>query len=167
MARCDYNIRQQQVDNLRFTTVAEAEAAVFIAGQWCSVSDTNSIYYYDPSSSKARDGIYVLNTGGAGRLLAHQAAPLSDYIIKSANYTVLNSDPRTIYCDTNSASFTLTLTAAPIDGIIREPKNTGGNGNDLIIARNGQTIDGLNEDYILIDKHSIVLQFTTNGWQAR
>jgi hypothetical protein len=158
---------QLGIPRLSFDTVALAEADIFYSGEVCFVVETTLLYWYDPNSSETRNGISVLNTGGSGRLLAIPTGLASKYLIKTTNYTISNNDPKTIDGDTNGGSIIVTLTASPLDGIHREIKNIGSNGNDLTIARNGRTIDGLNEDLILRDKDSASLQYTTVGWQIR
>lgn len=160
-------VEQAQVDRLYKATVALAEAEIYLPGETCFVAETKLHYYYDQNSSATRNGITVLNTGGAGRLLIMPTGSHGSYLTKSANYTILNTDPRTLDGDTDSGPFTFTLTSAPIDGIFREIKNIGGSGNDLSVVRNGKTIDGRSEDLILRDKDSITLQYTVNGWQIR
>jgi hypothetical protein len=158
---------QLGIPRLSFNTVALAEADIFYSGEICFVVETALFYWYDPNSSDTRNGVSVLNTGSTGRLLAIPTVLTSKYIIKIENYTISNNDPKTIDGNTNSGAITITLTASPLDGIIREIKNTGNVGNDLTIARNGRTIDGLSEDLILRDKDSATLQYTTAGWQIR
>lgn len=160
---------QEQLDipRLSFDTVALAEADIFYSGEICFVVETAFMYWYDPSSSDTRNGISVLNTGTTGRLLAIPTGLTSKYLIKTTNYTISNNDPKTIDGDTDSGAIIFTLTASPLDGMHREIKNIGSSGNNLTIARNGRTIDGLNEDLILRDKDSASLQYTTVGWQIR
>lgn len=160
---------QEQLDIPRasFDTVALAEADIFKAGEICFVAETEFLYWYSSGSSDTRNGITVLNTGGSGRLLAIPTGLASKYLIKSTSYTISNNDPKTIDGNTDSGVITITLTAAPIDGIHRVIKNIGNSENDLTIARNGKTIDGLNQDLILRDKDSVSLQYTTAGWQIR
>jgi len=70
-----------------------------------------------------------------------------DYISKSANYTA--SAGEGIIADTSSASWTLTLPASPSVGDrigIIDPSDWSE--NNLIVARNGSTIEGLTENLI-------------------
>ena len=72
--RCDYNIRQAQVDSLGSLTVAEAEAKIYVAGDSTFVLETGKAYVYDAASTATVDGDYVLSVGnGVGRLLCIRA----------------------------------------------------------------------------------------------
>jgi hypothetical protein len=53
-----------------FATVAEAEAATYTEPEYCVVKETALTYQYDSNSTATRDGKFVLDTGGAGRLVA-------------------------------------------------------------------------------------------------
>lgn len=99
-----------------------------------------------------------LNTSG-GRV--------KSYTIKTANYTITNSDTEIMHGDTDGGAFTLTLPASPTDGIIFQIKNTGTSGNNLTVDRNGKTIDGQTDDITLIDNEAVELIYTTDGWKIQ
>jgi hypothetical protein len=160
-------VEQSQVDRLAPGTIAEAEAQVFLADEVCFISEASSWYEYDPGSSATRDGVFVLNTGGTGRLIRMPSLPISAYLSKTSNYTITNSDPRTIDGNTDSGPITFTMPASPLDGTNKEIKNTGASGNVLTVARNGNAIDGQAENIPLEDGESVPLQYTTDGWQIR
>lgn len=87
-----------------------------------------------------------------------------EYTEKTANYTLTNTDAGLIYGDTDGGDFTLTLPAAPTDGLHFTITNTGSSGNTLTIARNGKTINGQSEDLPIGDSVSVTLHYTINGW---
>jgi len=53
-----------------FATVAEAELAEYSEPETVAVAETSQFYVYDSSSALTRDGFWVLNTVGAGRLVS-------------------------------------------------------------------------------------------------
>lgn len=53
-----------------FATVAEAEDAEYSEPETVAVAETAQFYVYDSSSALTRDGVWVLNTGGTGRLVS-------------------------------------------------------------------------------------------------
>jgi len=84
---------------------------------------------------------------------------------KTANYTA--SAGEGVLANTTSGSFTITLPASPSSGdqvIIADSNDFSI--NNLTVARNGSTIEGLSEDLIL-DIQGISVQFIYNGstWQ--
>jgi len=107
----------------------------------------------------------VLKTDGAGTLSWENEVSIQGYLIKVANYTVLNSDINIIYGDTDGGIFTITLPATPTDGIIFTIKNTGTSGNALTIDRNGNTIESAASDLVLNDNGAAKLQYTSDGWK--
>lgn len=86
--------------------------------------------------------------------------------IKTANYTAVASD--SILADTSGGSFTITLPATPSTGdAIIIADGADWSTNNLTIARNGSTIEGLSED-LIIDVKAITLTLVYNGttWQV-
>lgn len=88
------------------------------------------------------------------------------YTVKTANYTAVAKDA--IIADTTAGSFTITLPATPTTGsqvIIAD----GGNWavNNLTIARNASTIEGIAED-LICDVQGASLQLVYNGstWEV-
>lgn len=89
-----------------------------------------------------------------------------NWVKKTSNYTAQNADR--ILADTTAASFTITLPASPAVGdtiLIAD----GGNWelNNLTLARNGSTIEGLSENLIL-DIRGIRVDVIYNGttWEV-
>jgi lysophospholipase L1-like esterase len=58
-----------------FETVAAAEAAEYSYPETAIVIETYQLYVYDSGSVLARDGNFILNTGGAGRLVSTTGTP--------------------------------------------------------------------------------------------
>lgn len=83
------------------------------------------------------------------------------YVKKTANYTALASDA--IIADTSGGSFTITLPATPTLGDnITIVDGANWTTNNLIIGRNGSTIEGVSED-LTIDIRSIRLDIVYDG----
>jgi hypothetical protein len=93
------------------------------------------------------------------------AGALKAWSIKSANYTAVDGDR--IIANTTAGSFTITLPATPIIGAYVQITD-GGNWavNNLLINRNGSTIEGI-ADTVAIDIAQTTVEFTYDGstWQ--
>lgn len=88
------------------------------------------------------------------------------FLFKTANYTAKNNDY--IMTDTSAGGFTITLPATPAAGnIITIYDNASWAVNNLIVARNGSTIESIADDFAL-DISSIKVEFIYNGstWQV-
>lgn len=85
---------------------------------------------------------------------------------KTANYTAASGD--FLLTDTSSASFTVTLPASPSEGdfvVFADIANW--QTNNLIIARNGSTIEGLSEDlYLNISGIQVDLIYDGTTWEV-
>jgi hypothetical protein len=95
-----------------------------------------------------------------------QAAVAGTYITKTANYTSVAGDR--ILTDTSAGSFTITLPATPSAGqtvIVYDITNW--ETNNLTVARNGSTIEGSADDFLL-DLGQIKVDFVYSGttWQV-
>ena len=90
---------------------------------------------------------------------------LKAWNIKSADYTAVDGDR--IIANTTAGSFTITLPATPIIGAYVQITD-GGNWavNNLLINRNGSTIEGI-ADTVAIDIAQTTVEFTYDGstWQ--
>lgn len=122
------------------------------ASFWFDTTDgTLNIYYEDGTSSQ---WITVVN---------NQSDPV--YKQKTSNYTASSRDR--IIADTSGGSFTITLPASPLLGhSVVLYDNASWATNNLTIARNGSTIEGIADDFVL-DIASIKVEFIYNGstWQ--
>lgn len=90
------------------------------------------------------------------------------WILKTTTYTAVNNDR--IAADTSTAAFTITLPASPSFGTnvtIVDAKGTW-NTNNLTIARNGSTIEGLSQDLTcdVIGDMAITLLYNGSTWKV-
>ena len=95
-----------------------------------------------------------------------QAAVAGTYITKTANYTAAAGDR--ILTDTSAGSFTITLPATPTTGqTVIVYDITDWETNNLTVARNGSTIEGVADDFVL-DLGQIKVDFVYSGttWQV-
>jgi len=114
---------------------------------------------------------YLPAPGSSGNVLTSNGATWSsqpapsgglEYVVKTANYTVV--DKQGVLANTSGGAFTVTLPATPATGaqcIVADSGNTFAT-NNLTVGRNGSTIDGLSEDLIL-DINGVSVQFVYNG----
>lgn len=120
---------------------------------WFDSSDGSfNVYYNDGTSAQ---WINAVN---------NQNDPV--FRVKTSNYTASNRDQ--IIADTSGGSFTITLPASPIAGTsVTLYDNASWGTNNLTIARNGSTIEGVADDFVL-DVSSIKVEFIYNGstWQV-
>jgi hypothetical protein len=73
---------------------------------------------------------------------------LSPWVVKVANYTAV--DGERIIADTSNGTFTITLPANPVGGAYVQLTDGGSWANvNLLVARNGSTIEGRNDDLLL------------------
>jgi hypothetical protein len=124
------------------------------------------IYYNDGDSAQ-----WVTATGTRGNLGYSGSrgytgsSGLPTWSLKTANYTAQSLDY--ILADTTAGTFTITLPASPVLGstvTILDKYNWAI--NNLIVARNGSTIEGIADDFI-IDIGQARIEFTYDGttWQ--
>lgn len=87
--------------------------------------------------------------------------PITNFTLKTADYTALNND--LIIANTNTGTFTITLPASPDNGsIITIVDGDNWATNNLIIARNGTTINGVADD-LLVNIGQIQLELVFDG----
>jgi len=97
---------------------------------------------------------------------------LNPLVEKSANYTAVNGDR--IAANTVSGAFTITLPASPVTGdriyiCDGNSSNTafGFQSNNLTVARNGSTINGVSDDIIVSTKGAAFsLVYTGSTWRV-
>jgi hypothetical protein len=92
-----------------------------------------------------------------------------DTTIYSANFTAVSGNG--YYCDTSSASFTVTLPASPSTGDIVAIKDWSSTAatNNILIGRNGQKIEGNTSDGAINvhgDAQTLVFSGTARGWMV-
>lgn len=99
------------------------------------------------------------DTGDKGQ--KGQDGILGDYLYKTSTYTAAAKD--IILADTSGGSFTITLPATPSAGEwVRISDGDNWGNNNLTIARNGSTIEGVSDD-IVLDIGNLVAEFTYTG----
>jgi len=88
------------------------------------------------------------------------------FLFKTTNHTAQNADY--IMTNTSAGSFTITLPATPAAGdLVTIYDDAGWAVNNLTVARNGSTIEGIADDFVL-DISSLKVEFIYNGstWQV-
>lgn len=114
------------------------------------------------------DGVLYYKTASntVGSITAGAGGASSSWLTKTSNYTATSGDK--ILANTSSGSFTITLPSSPTTGSVVTIAD-GGNWatNNLTVARNGSTIETLNENFVL-DLGGIVVDFVYDGstWQV-
>ena len=85
------------------------------------------------------------------------------WVVKTSNYTAVNGDK--IAANTTSGAFTITLPASPASGsnVTITDANRTWDTNNLTIARNGQTIEGLGENLVCDVEGDMVVTLFFNG----
>ena len=119
---------------------------------------------YDSTSSAGSTG-YVLSISGTGTVVWAPPAA-SNWIVKTSNYTANSRDQ--IVANTSGGSFTITLPATPSAGdTVKIADGADWSVNNLIVARNGSTIEGTTND-LTVDIGQIIVDFIYNGtsWQV-
>lgn len=107
----------------------------------------------------------LVENGGAGAQGPQgpqgAAGTLSSWKLKTSNYTAANNDR--ILADTSNGTFTVTLPPSPNTGdyiIITDGYDWSA--NNLTIARNGSTIEGIADD-MYIDNKGVTVEIIYNG----
>jgi hypothetical protein len=104
----------------------------------------------------------ILTSNGSAWVSSAPAPGGIEYVAKTANYTA--SDNEGVLADTSAGAFTVTLPATPTAGMQVVVADSGGafGTNNLTVARNGSTIEGVAEDMIL-DINGVSVQFVYDG----
>lgn len=115
---------------------------------WDNTSGKLKIYYNDGDTVQWVDAF--TSTGS-----------LKNWAVKTINYTAIDRDR--IMADTSSGSFTITLPASPTVGsFIQITDGNDWSANNLIIDRNGSTIEG-NANNVLLDIKGVTVEFIYDG----
>ena len=96
-----------------------------------------------------------------------QSTSATVWRVKTANYTASAGDR--VNADTSSAAWTLTLPGSPVAGDTVMVADGGGKWatNNLTVARNGNTIEGLAENLVCDQSNKIVvLTFNGTTWRV-
>jgi len=179
-------LTNKTLSSVALTGTLTANGALGTAGQYLTANSTGGMYWRTnysttnisdtaPSSPIAGDlwfdstdgSLNVYYNDGTSSQWVSAISNQTDaaYIVKTSNYTASNRDH--ILADTTSGSFTITLPASPAIGhnVVLYDNNSWGT-NNLTVARNGNTIETLADDFTL-DVSSIKVEFIYNGstWQ--
>lgn len=86
---------------------------------------------------------------------------LNPWVVKTSNYTTVDGDR--VIADTSNGTFTLTLPASPRGGAYVQITDGGSWANvNLLVARNGSTIEGRNDD-LLLDISGVTVECIYNN----
>lgn len=80
-----------------------------------------------------------------------------------SNYTTFNGDY--ILADTSAGSFTVTLPASPASGTAVRIIGNGWQTNNLTVSRNGQTIEGVEDDLLCNYDAELTFMFIGGTWR--
>lgn len=83
--------------------------------------------------------------------------------VKTINYTAISGDY--ILADTTGGSFTITLPASPAAGAAVRILGNGWATNNLTVARNGQTIEGVADDLLCNYDAELTFLFIGGTWR--
>lgn len=111
----------------------------------------------------------ALAAGATSTGFGRQGTVNWDTTIYSANFTAVSGNG--YYCDTSSASFTVTLPASPSTGDIVAIKDWSSTAatNNIIVGRNGQKIEGNTTNGAINvhgDAQTLVFSGTARGWMV-
>ena len=161
------------VNGITLTGTVTASGSLTLGGTLSGVDLTSQI---TGTLGAANGGTGLTSPGTAGNVLVSNgtawtsAAPAGggiSYTTKTSAYTAADKDG--ILANTSAGAFTVTLPASPATGnqvIIADAADTWGS-NNLTIARNGATIEGLAENLVCdINGASIQLIYTGTTWQV-
>lgn len=109
----------------------------------------------------------VTNATNNSVTIASSAADGGTWLIKTENYTANSGDK--IIADTTGGTFTITLPASPSLGdnvYIADGNNWADSaGVNLIVARNGSTIEGLDSDFTIDISTQLNFVYDNTTWQ--
>ena len=151
----------------------QVTGGAYVSGN-VGVGTTNPTRTLDVNGDlRIRGGLYVglANTSGtSGQVLQSTGIGVTwvssswggtSWVKKTTTYTAVNGDK--IIADTSGGSFTITLPATPTTGnsvIVADGDDW--NTNNLTIGRNGSTIEGLSDNFVL-DIKGITVEFIYDG----
>lgn len=123
---------------------------------------TSAVQFVAPGSSGN-----VLTSNGS--TWSSQPAPSGglEYVVKTANYTVV--DKQGVLADTSGGAFTVTLPVTPAAGaqVVVADAGSSWATNNLTIGRNGSTIGGLAQDLVCdITGASVQLVYDGSTWEV-
>lgn len=164
MARLSNLIKQRDEDYSAVGLLSASNNLSDVANSAVSVSNLSSVLS-DISGLTPTDG-NVISGDGANWVSAPVSGGLQ-YSVKTTNYTA--SDKEGVLADTSAGSFNVILPATPSTGDQIVVADSGGafGTNNLTVIRNGETIEGVAQDFVL-DINNVSVQFVYDGttWQT-
>jgi len=164
MARLSTLIKQRDEDYSTAGLLSATNNLSDVANSAVSVSNLSSVLS-DISGLTPTDG-NVISGDGANWVSAPVSGGLQ-YTVRNTNYQA--SDKEGVLADTSGGSFSVVLPASPTTGDQVVVADSGGafGTNNLTVDRNGSTIEGVAQDFIL-DINNVSVQFVYDGttWQA-
>lgn len=122
------------------------------------VSSVSTTFIYTGTTWQVYSLVVAQSLGGSGG---------TTYLLKTANYTATNKDG--ILADTTAGSFTVTLPASPAigDSVVINDAADSFQTNNLIVDRNGSTIETI-ADNLTLDLSGVSVSFVYTGttWQV-
>lgn len=152
-------------------TKSTANASNIDSGTLSDVRLPNTTVTADTYGSST--AIPIITVDEKGRLTSVTTASVSSsgsgvtYLYKTSNYTM--SSTEIILTNTTGSAFTLTLPSSPSVGDFIEIVDIGDywSVNNLTVARNGSSIEGLNEDLILnVDGVHVTMVYANSTWNV-
>ena len=166
MARLSNLIKQRDEDFATQGLLSATNNLSDVANSAASVSNLSSVLS-DISGLTPTNG-NVISGDGANWVSAPVSGGLQ-YSVRTTNYQA--SDKEGILADTSSGSFTVLLPASEIasvgDQIVVADSGGAFGTNNLTVDRNGSTIEGVAQDFVL-DLNNVSVQFVYDGttWQT-
>jgi len=144
-------------------TVANAVIAnAFVIGNYGTVINNSGQWIGDPSGLVG----FVGSQGNIGFTGSQGSPGITQWIRVTTNYTAVSQNG--IIADTSAGSFTVTLPASPVVGsyvVIADGSNF--QTVNLIVARNGSTIEGISEDLVLdVGNIRVDLVYDGTTWEV-
>lgn len=164
MARLSTLIKQRDEDYSTAGLLAASNNLSDVANSAVSVSNLSSVLS-DISGLTPTDG-NVISGDGANWVSAPVSGGLQ-YSVRTTNYQA--SDKEGVLADTSGGAFSVVLPASPSTGDQVVVADSGGafGTNNLTVGRNGSTIEGVAQDFVL-DINNVSVQFVYDGttWQT-
>lgn len=165
MARLSNLIKQRDEDFSTSGLLSATNNLSDVANSAASVSNLSSVLA-DISGLTPTNG-NVISGDGSNWISSPPIAGGLEYSVRTTNYQA--ADKEGILADTSSGSFTVLLPASPSVGDQVVVADSGGafGTNNLIVDRNGSTIEGIAQNFIL-DINNVSVQFVYDGttWQT-
>jgi len=127
-----------------------------------SLNGSPTMFYYNNSTN-------VTETSTIGEIIGDQKRVLAGETIVSIDADHDARDGDSIFADATSGAITITLPANPAVGVRVRVYDAASSftANNVTIARNGETIMGIDDDILLdVDDQSIELIYANSDWKV-